>query len=470
MKQKFNTNNDSIEQLLQKEADKYRMYPSDKVWDNIRVELHGKPKWPALLFTFISITVALTVITIINYPPQKFIVNNNVNTKQINHLDISHNTKQAISKSSLLVKVSLPKVSSLPFIADVYESTNDIKDQSINNSDILNSGKLNSTNQQYIYENKASQLNSMSFRKAKREINEQTIAALGDDIEITKEQPDSSNQSISSNNIIIENVATKSSEADAYLNQFKKGNLVAENTSTSKWKIQFYLTPSNSYRTLEDDKSRLSYTSNQADRQALGTNINDIVKHKPAVGGEFGVSFLYGLTKNFFIKSGLQFNVRQYGIDAYRTNGSASFAYVQNNQLNTITFQSAYSTKQGNGEIKLENQLYQISAPIGLQWDVVDGERWGLSAAATFQPTYTINKSVYVVSTDYKFYADGTSFFRRWNINSSTELCLTLKSKNIKWFMGPQIRYQQLPTYNDIYPIKEYRVDYGIKFGFTKTL
>ncbi len=73
MKQKFKTNNDSIEQLLQKEADKYRMYPSDKVWDNIRVELHGKPKWPALLFTFISITVALTVITIINYPPQKFI-------------------------------------------------------------------------------------------------------------------------------------------------------------------------------------------------------------------------------------------------------------------------------------------------------------------------------------------------------------------------------------------------------------
>ena len=68
------------------------------------------------------------------------------------------------------------------------------------------------------------------------------------------------------------------------------------------------------------------------------------------------------------------------------------------------------------------------------------------------------------------FYADGTSFFRRWNINSSTELCLTLKSKNIKWFMGPQIRYQQLPTYNDIYPIKEYRIDYGIKFGFTKTL
>jgi len=478
MKQDFNKNNDSIEQFLHKEADKYRMYPSDKVWDNIRIELHGKPKWPALLFTFISITVALTVITIINYPPQKFIAkNNNVNSKQINYLDTSQQKKQLAAQPSLVVKASLPKVSSLPFIADVYQAANAINnseniitDLSSANSNILNSEKSNSIKQTNIVEDKTGEFNSMSFKKAKREINEQPITALVNDFNITNERQDTSNSSAAPKNFLIENIAIKSNQTDAYLNQLKKSNSVAKNNSTSKWKVQFYLTPSNSYRTLEDDKARLSYTNNQADRQALGTNVNDIVKHKPAVGGEFGVSFLYGLTKNIYIKSGLQFNVRQYGVDAYRNNGSASFAYVQNNRLNTITLQAAYSTKQGNSEIKLENQLYQISAPIGLQWDVVDGERWGLSAAATIQPTYTINKSVYVVSTDYKFYADGTTFFRRWNINSSTELCLTLKSKNIKWFMGPQIRYQQLPTYNDIYPIKEYRVDYGIKFGFTKIL
>jgi hypothetical protein len=108
--------------------------------------------------------------------------------------------------------------------------------------------------------------------------------------------------------------------------------------------------------------------------------------------------------------------------------------------------------------------------PIGFQWDVVNGERWGLSGAATVQPTYTFNKNVYIVSTDYKHYADGTPFFRRWNVNTSAELYLTLKAKSAKWFFGPQVRYQQMPTYNDIYPIKEYRVDYGIKFGFIKSL
>ena len=52
----FLNTNDKFEQLLQSEADKYRMYPSDKVWINIRTELHEKRRWPALLFTFISLS------------------------------------------------------------------------------------------------------------------------------------------------------------------------------------------------------------------------------------------------------------------------------------------------------------------------------------------------------------------------------------------------------------------------------
>ena len=252
-------------------------------------------------------------------------------------------------------------------------------------SDNLNNETSISVNERNIVdENKASDLNLMTYKNAQRGINGQMIATSEGNVDTISDKQDSSNLSVSSNNIILESIATKSNQADAYLNQFKKNNSVSKNNTNSKWKVQFYLTPSNSYRTLEDDKARLFYTSNQADRQALSTNVNDIVKHKPAVGGEFGVSFLYGLTKNFYIKSGLQFNVRQYGVDAYRSNGSASFAYVQNNQLNTITLQAAYSTKQGNSETKLENQLYQISAPTGLQWDAVDGERLGFKCGSYY--------------------------------------------------------------------------------------
>ena len=77
---------------------------------------------------------------------------------------------------------------------------------------------------------------------------------------------------------------------------------------------------------------------------------------------------------------------------------------------------------------------------------------------------------MYAISTDYKYYANGAPFLRKWNWNSSFDLSFTFQTKDTKWYIGPQIRYQHLPTYNDVYPIKEYRMDYGLKIGFIKPL
>ncbi len=477
MNKNFNTH-DSLEQLLQKEANKQRMYASDAIWENIRVELHGKPKWPALLIVFISIVSLLVITTIFNYPPK-----------------------------SLLIK-TFDKNQSTPNIA--YKKSEDFskKQNFLNNLTITNSNNqknfkafaIDHLVQNYSFEVDDKNLENIDGNNENRELesmvnDNSTIAGVNNekiDFKLNRASSISEDENfekfITSTNLVSdENKALKldsnmnksilpilsnsnlSKETEAYINQFKKEAQI-KTSSNTKWKLQFYLTPSLSYRTLDDDKSRLIYTTNQADRQALSNNVNDVVRHKPAMGIEFGVAVLYGITKNFHLKSGLQFNSRQYGIDAYRADGQASFAYVQNNQLNTISLQSTYTTKQGFNQTKLDNQLYQISMPIGVQWDFVQGERWGVSVAATLQPTYTFNNNIYVVSTDYKYYADGNPFFRRWNINSSSELFLTLKSKNLNWFFGPQIRFQQKPTYNDIYPIKEYRVDYGIKVGFTKSL
>jgi hypothetical protein len=69
----FNRGNSNVdlEVLLKNEASKYRMYPSEKIWDNIRDEIQPKTKWPALITIFVSIVLALTISTIINYPVDK---------------------------------------------------------------------------------------------------------------------------------------------------------------------------------------------------------------------------------------------------------------------------------------------------------------------------------------------------------------------------------------------------------------
>lgn len=467
----------NFEQALQKEADDYRMYPSDRVWDNIREELHGKPKWPALLITFTSVVMALIITTAIYYPPHSLFVKQSVgistSTQQsVNALDASAKKNVANTSKIFVHKNASNILEDIPSFT-VSINSNNLSKNLTNKDEVLNEKSLENN---YNIENAKSysevsnsnllpannELFLSATMAAKNEAANKTVAIdeTIENISTTALQPSHTNTATE---------VVKNENVDNYLNAFKAG-IIKKKSKASRWQIQYYATISNSYRTLDDDKSRLSHISNPQERQALSANVNDVVKHKPALGGEFGVAFLYGISKRFFVKTGLQFNVRQYGIDAYRSDGNATFSYVQNNQLNTFSVKSAYSTQTGIAKENLQNQLYQVSVPVGLQWNIIDGERWGLSTAFTVQPTVTLNKNVYMVSTDYKNYADGTNFFRRSNINTSIELYLTLKSNGNHWFFGPQIRRQQMPTFHDIYPIKEYRVDYGIKFGFLKFL
>jgi hypothetical protein len=469
MKYNWKNTSEDFEQFLQTEAESYRAYPSDKVWDNIREELHGKPKWPALIFIFSSIVLALTVATIYNYPPQKFILKSNISVLQQQKpvspsLEKAYNVhsmeKRSDGISGNILFISPNPTKALPAKDDATAYI--VENTVIQNETIANKQQQFSKVEAIVFNNSVSSL---------YEINKHLF---GDKYLVSSNLDNASmnlpRRIIANNPQADKKVITCNDDVNNYLKNFKM-NSVTKQEKKSNWQLQYYATVSNSYRVLEDDKTRLAYTTNTTERQALKNNVNDIVKQRPAVGGELGIAFLRKLSNNFYIKTGFQFNIRQYGTDAYRAKGDAKFSYVKNNQLNSFSLKSSYTTQAGStSPINLDNTLYQISVPIGVQWNVAGGERWGLSVAATIQPTVTLNKNVYVVSTDYKYYADGTSFFRRLNVNTSTELYLTLKSKNIQWFFGPQIRYQQMPTFNDIYPIKEYRVDYGIKFGFTKPL
>ena len=46
---------DAFEEFILDEVNEHKMYPSGRVWDNIRTEVHGKRSWPAL--TIIALTL-----------------------------------------------------------------------------------------------------------------------------------------------------------------------------------------------------------------------------------------------------------------------------------------------------------------------------------------------------------------------------------------------------------------------------
>ena len=56
---------DAFEEFILDEVNEHKMYPSGRVWDNIRTEVHGNRSWPALTIIALTVLVALTVSTFI---------------------------------------------------------------------------------------------------------------------------------------------------------------------------------------------------------------------------------------------------------------------------------------------------------------------------------------------------------------------------------------------------------------------
>lgn len=456
---------DQLEQFLTSEVEEFKLYPSNKVWNNIRVELHGEPRWPALGIVFLFLVVSLSVATILNYPPKPLEAYKPVVTikEAAQEKPIQFSERINVEKNNKIVFAEIERrllatqntfSQQKAILADIPETPIIIypAEIAVANNTAQAKFDLNTifNNQSYLdYEAKPSSSN----------LHQESL------VENIAEA--SNNKKEIKLNEVVDNGLEANEE---YLNSFGS-TVVAKIKKPSKWSMQVYATPSISYRKLSDDKERIFYAGGNTGGLETYKDVNQVVQHKPMMGIEAGVSFLFRLTKNLHVKGGIQFNSRQYAIDAYKEFGIANLTFVNNNQLDSVALVTLISNKGNGGRAtEIDNKLYQFSIPIGLQWDVLNKGKMGLSFGASVQPTYTLNKSMYLISTDYKYYANGSSFIRKVNLNSSIELNLTYKLNKAVLFFGPQIRTQHLPTFNNFYPIKEYRIDYGFRMGFTRPL
>jgi hypothetical protein len=479
MENNFNID-DPLEQFLQDNVKDQKMYPSEYVWENIRTSIHGDRSWPALTFIALFIITALTIATIFNYPPKTIITRtSSISDKtadhsnqllpkeslqeQINPGNYTSKTLAYIKKNSEDLTISKPSITPNAIVIPI--TTNDANKLIVNSKIVLKPASVNKIAQ--LQPNLAMLQNIVSNSADTSVQSANSLMSDSKSLPNRKRRP--------AKNDFYTGVTNNEEDpnVDNYLNDFGYQPRQKKRIK-SKFELQFYVTPSISYRKLEDDEIRLLYsttpsattsTSNSVPLAQNLTNVNNIVRHTPALGMELGAGLLYSLSPNIKLTTGIQFNERQYYIDASQSSNIATIAIVQNNRLDSVQFLSSFSNSRGFNNIKIDNKLYQLSIPIGLQWDFIHANRLGISFGASIEPTITLNKNVYMISTDYKYYANGASFFRKLNFNTSVDLNITYQIGDLKWYLAPQIRYQHLPTYTDLYPIKEYRWDYGLKIG-----
>ena len=440
---------DAFEEFILDEVNEHKMYPSGRVWDNIRTEVQGNKSWPALTIIALTVLVALTVSTFI--ATQKaapvMLTSNRLKPK---------NTTNSIEKPFTTYHSSAQILASKPILKNqVIEASSPTPSRIMDIEPTITLSTANASNEIHI----------------------------NNTLEETESLTDTKSEGLEAANIVtsidplnkINNTSLLPALIHAQVNHnFELAASPTQVQKKKKYSVQFYATPSASFRVLNDQKvkelvqpSLIAIPINSPVVQT--TTFNQAVRHRPDIGLELGFTFNYPVTKNLQFKTGLQLNIRQYQIDTYETgSNAATLALINGGRVQTVSVMSSYNNNVGFRAAHLNNKVYQIALPIGLDYQLLRFKKFGIHTQASIQPTYNVNKNVYLLSTDYANYAAGNDFVRKWNINTSVGILFSYQKGNTVWQLGPQIRYQSLPTYNNPYPIKENLIDYGFRIGWSK--
>lgn len=460
---------DSFKQFLQEEVNTHRMYPADDVWKNIRTELHGNRTWPALTVIALLIITSLTFSTILMTGTKEFrLAKENAAVEAAKEMAANISASENKIAKNYLTSVEPHKITAatisqieesafysedLPQNSPASEATIIIPQENIH---------LPATQAITVFSAPLSNLHIKESLVTPEEPKE-APAFTG----LSKEATKTVNQT--SPIVAIEEI-DKSRFVPKQLFSWK---------NISKLGFQFYITPSQSYRVLSDaavkeivQPTSLAPSSGQNGPLGLDyrAGVNDIVRHRPALGLELGVAALYKINNRLQLKTGLQMNIRQYEIETFRTRNSdiATISLINGRGVENINLLSNYNNNGGYKSEQIANKTFELALPIGIQWQVLGEQKLGINAEASVQPTYILSNNAMLLSTDFKNYTDGSAFARRWNVNTSIGVNLTFKTGSNLWQIGPQVRYQHLPSYTNQYPIKEFRLDYGIRLGITR--
>ena len=440
---------DAFEEFILDEVNEHKMYPSGRVWDNIRTEVQGNKSWPALTIIALTVLVALTVSTFIATQKSAPVVltSNRLKPK---------NTSNSIEKPFTTYQSSAQIIASKPTIkTEVVKDSYTIPSRLMNVEPSATLSTSNASNEIYS-DNTLDEIESLIDTKS------ESLEAANI---ITSSDPENKINSTSLLPALIHAQVNQNFELAASTTQVQK---------KKKYSVQFYATPSASFRVLNDQKvkeliqpSLIAIPINSPVVQT--TTFNQAVRHRPDIGLELGFTFNYPVTKKLQFKTGLQLNIRQYQIDTYETGANAAtLALVNGGRVQNISVMTSYNNNVGFRAAQLNNKVYQLALPIGVDYQLIRFKKFGIHTQATIQPTYNVNKNVYLLSADYANYAAGNDYVRKWNMNTSVGIQFSYQKGNTVWQLGPQIRYQTLPTYNNPYPIKENLIDYGFRIGWSK--
>jgi hypothetical protein len=432
--------NNEFERFLKENADQYRLYPSKRVWKGIYSSLHSRRKWFGLGTALLLITGSLVTLLITNSSKEPVIT-----------LDKPTEIKKPVLSSTSHISTNKPvnsdKRKDHPSTMPLLNATSVLQNPFYSLSDNNVALGVNYFNNNI--ESEPIKYNLMNKLAVADEDFTGTFKPAVTPLPISK--------------------SLVSRPFDWTIESVVNSFLLTQRQK--RFLLQFNFTPTISYRKLSANKAflRSAAGSNQPTSIVALYDVNSVVTHKPDMGLEFGFTEKYSVATNFRVKAGLQFNINRYDIKAFNYPYEvAKFALRSGAGVDSLYRISSHRNYGGGYKSDwLQNFYFEISAPVGVEVDLVGDDKVQFGVAGTIQPTYVLGDRAYLLSTDYKNYALVPWLIRRWNVNTAFETFVSYSTGKMRWQVGPQIRYQLLSSFVDQYPVKENLFDFGLKVGLS---
>ena len=464
-------NNGDFEKLLRDNANQYRMYPSEKVWKGIHSALHTRRRWYGLTAVIMFLLTG-SIVSVIIYSDNP---GKNSSAEQTNNSIQSSNQQQVPVTTSKETKTYTPALKEVKpavrptaNLADLYSNGPVF---TIPASDDIQSGLgLNSNNIDDIIGQEAVEPTISNNNESIDHLFPYTELGLLKQNDLVNTEDNALNdifpieKNITEQSSLNENTEKEINGAISAL--ASQNILLPKPNNRSKLTAQVYFAPTVSYRKLTENKK--VYPSGFS---VPSIDLKNVVKHKPAMGLEFGIEGRYQLSEKFSLKTGLQFNINRYDIRAYSHPTEIATVALSSGYgaVDSVPALSYYRNSSGSSPYSnwLENFYFQVAIPVGAEVIISDNKniQWGVSG--TIQPTYVIGDRAYLISSDYKNYAKFPDLMRRWNISTGIGTFVSYSTGRIKWQAGPHVRYQHLSSFVSELSVKENLFAIGLKVGAT---
>ncbi len=486
-----------FEQSLKEHVDEFQMTPSKRVWHGIYNDLHPGKRWPSVAMSFLLIFTLVFIghlntnnshqaayLSAKNSESKKIvdkktpaIVSDNQNmiirsTNARGEADFTYANGQANNEeSSTKITLLKPEAGDAPL--DNLLSKNNPTSSLLEKSTLSNPTKISTITQEIntgdVFGKKQSQLKNSAELSVMNENTTEAEVLYDNNLQ-------TDNKAIIGKNDKLDNIK---------FGENKKPNSIINITADAQPKVK----PAAQVHKKKNDKitwvyfgapvvSGVSFHGNSLKQDpsaalsptvAVNQKENKVI-HNSALGFEAGVQMNYKIAKKLQFTTATHFTYSGYNIISNEVHPTFATLILKDKDGRTYSrsFITHYGDGTGNTIVSLRNYNWQASMPLGLQYEFFGNNKFQLNLSSNVEPSLVLKSDAYILSSDGRNYINEPSLLRKWNVSSNFGAFVTFSSPKYRWYIGPNVRYQWLSTYQRDYPVKEHLIDYGIRIGISK--